>query len=718
MTSGPIYPPDADEPIDFRALYYVIYEKRYWVAAVAIATVVAACIYLLVTPKVYAAQTVVQVEQKSHKILNIQDIANEDLNATELLRTIEQNLANEALRERVVAALHLDGGSLGLPPRSEPYKLPEMTRALQRHLSVKLVKGTRLIAVRAESERPEFAQQLSLTVVNEYRKMNREQRLNLVTDTNSVLFAEANRLKEKLQKSEQALQDYKERTQAVSLQDTQNIIVEKLKELNAKLTAAKTERMKLEADVSQAHRLSNSAPEDLLKLSSVAEAKAVVEQKRIVAEQEGVVANFSKRYGPMHPKLIQAKSQLDAQKASLNDLIKQTAASINSAYEAAKDTEAKYEQALHEQEQKALELNKLAIPYAVLQREVESDRALYDAVLARMKETDVTKSIEQDDIMVKSPADVPDRPVRPRRLLILAGSTVLGVLLGIGVVLLLRAWDTSIRTVAEADQVLKIPALAVIPAAAPATVSDMPLIMLREPAGYTAEAVRTLRTALSLHGDEQRTIMFTSARPGEGKTFCAINYGAACAQQGLRTLLIDADLRLRSVARVLLSDDSREGVADILRDQMDWRACVQTTRVAGLSVISAGRRVPNPLELLAGGWFHFLLQEARQQFDRVIIDSAPVNAVSDPLLLAKEAEAVCLVVRYGRTSRHAAARALEKLRDAAANVRGYVLNGVPADARLAAYYDYSAGEYGKGVYGAEEIAAITEAPNPAKAGAH
>jgi succinoglycan biosynthesis transport protein ExoP len=718
MAPGTTHPSEADEPIDFRALYYAIYEKRYWVAAVAIATVVAACVYLLATPKVYAAQTIVQVEQTPHKILNIQDIANEDLNATELLRTIEQNLANEALLGRVVETLHLDGGALGLPPRSEPYKLPEITRALRDHLSVKLVKGTRLIAVRAESQRPEFAQQLSLTIVNEYRKMNREQRLNLVTDTNSVLSAEANKLKEKLQKSEQALQDYKERTQAVSLQETQNIIVEKLKELSAKLTAAKTQRMKLEADVSQAQKLGDSAPEDLLKLSSVAEAKAVVDQKRIVADQEGLVANLSKRYGPLHPKLIQAKSQLDAQKASLNDLIKRTAASINSTYEAAKDTEAKYEQALHEQEQKALELNKLAIPYAVLQREVESDRALYDAVLARMKETDVTKSIQQDDIIVKSPAVVPDRPVRPRKLRILAGSMVLGVLLGAGLVLLLRAWDTSIRTVAEADQVLKVPVLAVIPAAAPAAVSDTPLIMLTEPSGYTAESVRTLRTALSLHGDAQRTIMFTSALAGEGKTFCAINYGAACAQQGLQTLLIDADLRLRSVARVLLADDGGEGVADILRDEVDWDACVQTTRVVGLSVISAGRRAPNPLELLASGRFHLLLRTVRQQFNRVIIDSAPVNAVSDSLLLAKEVEEVCLVVRYGRTPRHAAARAEQKLRDAGANIRGYVLNAVPGDARLAAYYDYSAGEYGKGVYGADEIVAITEAPNHAKAGAN
>src|ERR1043166_4642187 len=144
MATGPTHRPDADEPIDFRALYYAIYEERYWVAAVAVVTVVAACVYLLVTPKVYAAQTTVQVEQRSHKILNIQDIANEDLNATELLKTIEQNLANDALRERVVAALHLDGGSLGLPPRSEPYKLPELTDRKSTRLNSSHVSESRM----------------------------------------------------------------------------------------------------------------------------------------------------------------------------------------------------------------------------------------------------------------------------------------------------------------------------------------------------------------------------------------------------------------------------------------------------------------------------------------------------------------------------------------------------------------------------------------------
>src|SRR5207249_11956508 len=141
-------------------------------------------------------------------------------------------------------------------------------------------------------------------------------------------------------------------------------------------------------------------------------------------------------------------------------------------------------------EQKALELNKLAIPYAALQREVESDGALYDAVLSRMKETDVTKSIKQDDIIVKSPATLPDRPFRPRKLLVLAGSVMAAFLLGVASVVAMRVLDSSIRTVGEAEELLDLPALAIIPSATPTDSSQTSLVVVSAPSGVTAEAFR------------------------------------------------------------------------------------------------------------------------------------------------------------------------------------------------------------------------------------
>jgi succinoglycan biosynthesis transport protein ExoP len=708
------------EPIDFRTIYYAILEKRYLVLACVGAGLFAAAFYLAITPKIYAAQTIVQVEQAPKRVIKIEDVNSEDLDAAEGLKTIEQNLSNPALFQQVISTLHLDGRSLGLKSRKNPYTIAELTRALNERLSVKLLKGSRLITVTAENRSPQLAQQISLGVVNEYRRMNREQRLAVVTEANGLLAAEAARLKDKLQKSEQALQDYKEQKQAVSLQATQNITVEKLKELNAKLTVAKTERLKLEADVAQVQKLASSDPQELIKLRSVGESKMVIDQKKIVAEQEGLVANLSNGgYGEMHPKLRQARSQLHVEKADLNALLKRTAASVSSAYNAAKETEAKIEQALREQEQKALELNKLAIPYAALQREVESDGALYDAVLSRMKETDVTKSINQDDINVKSPATVPDRPVRPRKLLTLAGSVMAAFVLGVALVVTMRALDSSIRTVDEAEGLLGLPALAVIPSAMATDSPQTPLVIMSAPSGVTAEAFRTLRTSLSLAVDrEKQSILFASALPDEGKTFCAINYAAACAQQNLRTLLIDGDLRLRSIGPRLLSDDTRPGVVDLLRKESSllpsihftsaFDVCIQQTSIANLFVLTAGVRVPNPLEWLAGNDFHKLIEEAKGKFDRIIIDSAPVNAVSDSLLLVSSVNAVCFVLRAGHTPRNAAVRAVEKLEKAGASLLGFVLNRVPVDAKLAAYYGYTADHYGKGVYGAKEIAAVSE----------
>ena len=694
--------------IDFQGIYHVIREKAWLISLCTVVAGLFGAGYIAKSRNIYAAQTVVQVDQAQRKVVNIQDVNSEDLGSLELLKTIEQNLSSGALFKSLIATLNLDGPALRLPPRSHAYSENELIDALDDAVDVKLLRGTRLISVSAENQSPEMAQKISLGLVKEYIRMNVEQRLGVSAEANSFLTSEAQRLKEKLQKSEQALQDYKEQTQAVSLQETQNITVEKLKELNIKVTGAKSDRLKLEADFAQVQKLGQAKPEDLLGLQSVAESKAVLEQKKVVAEQEGLVASLAKRYGPLHPKLIQAQSQLQEQKAGLNRVIVQSAESIGAAYEAAKETEAKFEQALRDQEQKALELNKLAIPYNVLQREVESDRALYESVLNRMKETDVTKSLQQDNILIKEPARVPDKPVRPRRVFILAGSIMAGLFLGLALTFGLRALDTSLKTVDEAEHELGLPAVGAVPKAdKPISIEDG-LLILNEPNGSVAEAFRTLRTSLSLLGkeSERRSFLFTSAVPGEGKSFCSINYSVALAQQGLRTLLIDADLRLPTVGKLFFPGRIRAGVADVIAGQAKLDGCVQTTDVENLFILTAGNRSPNPLELLAGSGFAELLAETKANFDRVVVDSAPVNAVSDSLLLVKNVETVCLVVQSGKTPKKAVIRAVQKLAEAGSKPVGFVLNRLPSHRGVGYYYHYSAGSYGDGVYGSAEAAKV------------
>lgn len=702
----------ADEPIDFRAIYYNLREKARLLALCAGLGALLGIGYVVVKPTKYAAETIVQVEQAPPRVINIQEITTEDLASDELLKTIEQGLTSPALLSRVIRESKLDGAALGLAQRPEPYSENELIRALDRSVAAKLIRGTRLIRVVAENKRPDLAQKISMAIVENYKRMNTEQRLGGINEANGVLGLEAARLKAKLRQSEQDLQAYKERTQAVSLEETQNITVEKLKELNAKLTAAKGERLKLEADYSQAQKLGDVSANQLIELQSVAESAAVQEQKKMVAEQEGLVANLGTRYGPLHPKLIQATSQLEAQRGELTSAISNAAKSIKSSYDAARETETKLGEALRDQEQQALALNKLSIPYNVLQREVEGDRALYASVVNRMKETDVVRSVQQDNILIKAPALIPDKAVDSHLILVVGGTTLLAGLMGAGFILGSRALDRSLRTVDEAQRFLNLNALAVIPETKETNATHSNFLMQEQPATLAAEGFRTMRTSISLLRPESewKSVAIVSAMPGDGKTFCAINYSIACAQQGMRTLLVDCDLRLRSLTKTFSSEE-RAGVSDIISGQALFENSTQRTSIDGLFVLGAGHRVVNPLELLSRPGFAQMMSEAKLRFDRVVVDTAPATPVSDTLVILRDLGSVCLVVGAGMTSRDVIARALAKLTEAGGRPLGFIFNRVPPIPALAAYYGCARDSYGDGVYAEEVPAAKGKAPS-------
>jgi len=691
--------------IDFLGIYYMLREKAWLIVLSTLFVMLLGGAYIMRTPRIYAADTVVQVEQAQHKIVNIQDISNEDLNSLELLKTIELNLGNKVLVQRLYKDMKLTPAQIGLSPRQVPYSENELIGTLQKNISVKLQRGTRLITITAENQVPELARDLSLGLVHEYILVNLEEHSVVTNEANRFLIEEARQLQDKLQKSEQALQSYKEQNQAVSLEENQNITVAKLKELNTQLTDAKAARLKLEADLAQIQKIGFNNPDDLLAITSVKESAGVLEQQKNVTAQEGEIANLSQRYKAMHPKFIQAQSQLKELKAGLNDAIVQAARSISTAYEAAKETEGKFEAALKDQEQNALALNKIAIPFNVLAREVESDRALYESVLTRLKETDVTKSIEQDNIRIVDPALVPEIPVKPRFKVILAACLLGGFCLGIALCFGLDSLDGSLKTIDHAEMMLGLPAMAAVPKSDKPIDNEDKLQILKEPHGAVAEAFRTLRTSLSLLGNsaERRVSLFASAVPGEGKSFCSINYAVSLAQQGLRTLLVDADLRLPTVGKAFFKNTPHAGVVDVIAGQASLTDAVRETKVENLAVMTAGNRAPNPAELLAGDGFAALIKNALLQYDRIVIDSAPINAVSDTLLLVKCVQSVCIVVHAGKTPRKAVLRACNKLIEAGARPVGFVLNRLPLHSGAGYYHYYSTGQYGKGVYGSSEV---------------
>ena len=692
--------------IDFQKIYYSLLERKWVILSCLAATILLGLLYIVKTPKTYAATTVVQVEQSESKFVKIDDITTQDLKQAEVLKTIETNLSNSAVLSGIIQDLKLTPEQLGMNPHPEqPYTDNDLIERLSKMVKVKLVRGTRLINITAENQSPVLAQQICDEVGRQYIRVNTAQRVGLSGEANKFLLEEAERLKHQVAAAEQEAQAFKDEHPGVALEDSQAFIDQKLLALTARYNDARQDRFKVESDYTQVRALlsgsiDESKTSQLLTITSVNNDPAVLQLEKSIVDEEANIQNLAQRYKPKHPRFIQEQAQLAELKSALSRTVVKAAEAVGTSLETAKQTEEKLGIALKDLEQMKLDNDKLALPFNALMREVDANRQLYDGVRMRLKETEVTKDIEQNDIRVVTPALLPIKPVKPRKSLVLAGSLMGGLLLGICVSFALSATDHSFKTVDEAEQALGLPALATVPLGE-VNPQRTDLLILREPNGPVAEAFRTLRTSISLLGSEadRKTFLFTSAVPGEGKSFCSVNYAVSLAQLGKRTLIIDGDLRLPTVSKTLLGREPERGVAAVLSGKATLDEAVRATDVPNLFVLAAGARAHNPAELLSGFAFDRLMKEAAGKYERIVIDSAPVHAVSDSLLLIKHVQSVCLVIHTGKTPARVVGRACDILENAGSRPVGIILNRM-SQRNHGYYYYYSAGEYGKGVYGA------------------
>jgi capsular exopolysaccharide synthesis family protein len=339
----------------------------------------------------------------------------------------------------------------------------------------------------------------------------------------------------------------------------------------------------------------------------------------------------------------------------------------------------------------------------VLSRQVEANKLQYDSLIKRLGETSVAEKITPERIKLVQPALIPELPASPKIKAIFALAIFGGFALGFGLSFMLSAMNTSFRTVDEVEQHLALPVLGTVPKLPK---EGSKLVAAGDSNSSGAEVFRTLRATVSMLGKDKdrRTYLFTSSLPGEGKTFTALNFSASLAQQGLRVLLIDMDLR-RPMVENFFTDKRHAlpGVTDYLlgRKKLD-EVCIQHGEIAKFSWLPSGTSVPNPSELLSQVDFAQLLKDCLANYDRIIIDTAPVLPVSDTLLLADKVQTVMLVVHGYKTSRKGVERAVQLLKRASAPLSGVVLNLLP-HRRLggAYYYSYYHG-YGYGHYGSKE----------------
>lgn len=702
------------EAIDWRRHFFVVVRGLWLVILLTLVSVGAAWFWLQRQVPQYNSRAVLRVEEQEVKVLDkVENVREEALQSITYMNTIVQSLTSNTLLLRVITANGLDKDPwIGYPSKGgKPPLEVELAERFKTQITVKPRRTTRLIDIVVEHPNPEMARKLANSIVSEFLASTIEQRKGLASNATGFLSGEFEQLRKKVQDSEARLARFRsENKDAISVVDQQNIIVERLKALNADVTNADNALIKLETDLQQLERVKEGNFSELLNIPSVAALPVIAQAREALAAKESQFAALKNRYLEKHPKHIEAATQVTELRKSLELKLKSADSLLRQRFDAAKETQRRLHAALEEQKKKALALDQLAMPYNALAREVELDRQLFQEVSSRRRETQLSEKMDRVPYTLVEAPLVANTPVKPQKLKTLAIALFGGLLAGLGVVLGLDRLDSSLRSVDQAEHELGLGALAALPDAGKGKDGSSGLVMLDDGGSSAAEAFRTLRASLSLLGEEstRRLLLVTSAVPAEGKTYTSVNLAIALAKQGYRTLLVDADLRQPQVANVLLGKVQKRhelpGLSDVLSGEASLDQSVRPTEIENLFVLIAGRRAPNPAELLAQPHAGRLLQSLPNHFDRVVVDSAPVNAVSDSLALAGHVHAVCLVVRAGKTPRRAVERAVKQLQTTGARIAGFVLNRVPRGRGAAYYYYYYGDTYVKdGVYGAEPM---------------
>src|SRR6266404_830390 len=686
-------PSSSTHKFDWRGILYALLDK-WWVIVLCVAAAWGmAGMYLMRSKPIYASTAVIKFEADPPKILGTPDMLGEEMRSDEQrkekLKEIQLVLQSSPLLGRVVDSNHLaaDSSFVSTMGTNSPDQA-KLVSALRRSVRVTPRAGTTFIDVTVEQPNPTLAAQLANSLVDELIQLNSESYHAASQSTSSLLAEEAQNLQRKLADSETNLRVYKDQT--LTLEQRQTIVADNLKELNQKLNEAKAERIRLESEYSPVGGLGTNA-QDLLVLPRVASDPAVSSIRSSIAQQEVEFANLQKVYLPKHPIYIQAESKLVELRQSLANAALKVGQTMRVAYENGVNREKALATELENQEKLAQLLNRQSIPHNTLMRDMDQYRALYDSVVKRMGEATIAGNLENRSVQVFHRAAVPKSPVRPQRLLIVFASLASG--LGLGVLLILGSemFDDSFKTLNETEGILKLPVLSTVPHLPAARANGKRIVMEDDSPFSGAESFRALRTSLFLldPNGRHRSFLMTSTLAGEGKTFCTVNYAVSLALQGLRTLVIDCDVR-RPVLEEVLYGERKDlpGLADYLRGgQLNY----QRTRIENLYFVPAGTAAANASELLAWSGLKGLLNETLDQFDRVVVDSAPIFGVSDTLRLVKDVDAVCLVVLAGKTPRKLAARCLQLLSRAGAPVDGIILNAVRDSLRSAydnPFYDY------------------------------
>jgi polysaccharide biosynthesis transport protein len=712
------------------------------------ALLVTGLVVVAMTP-VYTAHSTILVEPRAPQVLDIRNLISESDGSDEhdYFKTQQQILLSRSLAAQVIRELGLqrstvfsdrmqpeglfgglmrDGGAMLASALGHETPKPsadmmgvdgETIDRYLKHLTVTPEIGTRLFTVGFSMTDPALAAKIANAHVQAYIRRGMEIHAQASEEAREFLEKKLVELKERVEKSEAALNDYRRDRGIVSftLDDKDSIMNQRLTELNQALTKAETDRIDLEAQEELIHKRNYNLLPAVINSTLIQNLKA---QTDLLAAQH---ASMASQFKPDFPPLKELKAKLDESRANLEAEIAHVVGGIESSYQSALARENSLHQQVELEKSKALSMNDASLQDAVLAREVDANRQLYKSVLERMKEIGVAGEVPNSNVSIIDAAAAPQWPSSPRKLLDLSLAGVFSLFFGVGLAFLLDHLDDGLHNPEEAEIYLGLPSLGAVPdfaalefdtggsavpdlpaapATAPLAVADgaavgREIVIQRNRFSVASESYRAIRTAilLSRAGEAPKTVLVASGAKSEGKTVTAANIAMAFAQMGGRVLLVDADLR-RARCHEVLGVHNLMGLTEVLVGQKQAQEVIRRVGTANLAFLSAGSVPPNPTELLASQRMSEVLAELITRYDRVVIDSPPVMPVSDSVILSRIVDGVVMVVG-ARTPKQLVRHACARLGQVGGKILGIVLNQVNLSSpdyyhyqRYNAYEDY------------------------------
>ena len=696
--------------IDFRRYLSALRKYVWLLAALIVMSVAGAVVYTTHQTPMYQATASVQVEPKLPDLLGTGDMFNVAGASAEYYKQQRQVLSSFTLIEKTVDQNDLIPKLLSDAERKElshDDQLDLATRRLQLDLTVRYPENDRIFYVSVKSSSPEDAKLIADAHVATYESYAKGLLQLSSSNASEALQAEFTEAETKLRAAEQKIYDFQAKNDmvAVTIEAQQSLVQGNILAFTTKLNDARAHEIELSAKIAEMKKEQN---EDVLSNPVIMMGDNVsFETLRTQYYTEKIrLIELEKDLGPRNPDYIIQKQKVDLLYQALQGELKILVRGTQDLYSAQLATNTGLAGEVEKYKQEAKKLSPLIAIYNELVREKKEFDDKYNILRARLSSMQMTGSLSSiiSNVRGLDKAQLPTKPVSPNIKTNVSLAAIMALVVGVGIIFLIVFLDRSIKSITDATQAADAPVLGVIPQLTSADLDGKnddrtrDMYIHENPKSSIAECCRSLRTNILFSAADRdlKSIVVCSANQREGKTTSVIYLGTTMAQSGQRTLLIDTDMRrprLHKSTNVALSP----GLSNLLIGDEDYDALIKPTEVENLFILPCGPTPPNPAELLLTKRFETVLGELSRRFDRLILDSPPIQPVTDAIVLSKRVDGVVLVVRASKTMRDELRRSARMIRDIGGSIVGVIVNEL--DARDSYYGGYGYGGYYGRYYG-------------------